>query len=216
MLEASAPISSLYRVAWLDPAGGKRKHKSEQSRAAILCIGQDELERVFIFTAWAKYATTTEMIEEVLRNQERWHPKVFGMDASGTQFTFAETILTNAKDKHIALPLRPQALTGDKLFHIEHTLEPVARSGRLFKIPGVDSDELRGEWESFPNGTLDLLDGLACAISLLPKRVRAEDKRSQVRRLEMYLRATGATQAYIDKRRHEVYGAKERTLDLGD
>ena len=115
------------------------------------------------------HAPTQSAIDQVFRTYQLWHPAVFGVDATGGQILFFQQLVKEAHARQVAVPFRPVALQGEKVFQIETALQPLASSGRLFRPPESQCKELREEWVNFPGAEYrDGLDALANAIRLLP------------------------------------------------
>jgi len=132
-------------------------------------VGEDDQERIFILCSWIKHCTTDEAVDQFFKHQQFWTPAIFGIDSSGTQILFAQQLMKEARTRQIQVPLRPMSLHADKIFQIEHTLQPIAAAGRLFRPPLNLCKELHGEWSNFPSDErMDGLDSLACAVRLLP------------------------------------------------
>lgn len=197
-------VSRLFKVAWCDPAGGVNPHvkiQYGQSRAAIVVVGQDDLERIFILEAWAKRIPPDQLIERIFATQLRWHPASFGIDSSGPQLIFAQTVQKEIRERGIKMVLRPVALRMDKTFSIETTLQPVVANGRLFRPPETDCKTLRDEWINFPDGHYrDTLDALACAIRQLPSTLPAHLRMMDKMQLRRYLERTGMSREAIEAR----------------
>lgn len=195
--------SELYIVSWCDPASGGSVQKSQSglSRAAVVTIGQDDAERIFILEAFIRRIPPDQLIEKIFQVNRKWRSNRFGIDASGPQKTFAELLAKEARDRQIKLPLRPTALHADKTFTIETTIQPVIANGRLFRPPEAECVVLKEEFIQFPSGDKrDGMDALACAIRLLPKSMpkwQRELTREQYRR---YLMSTGMDREAVEAR----------------
>lgn len=158
----------LYIVAWADPSGGLKKGKGH-SRSAIVVVGEDDRERIFILDVFIQHCATNYYVEQIFKMYAMWHPVIFGIDSTGTQIVFAQQLRKEAQSRGVPLPLRPIALHSDKVFQIEHTIQPIASGGRLFRPPEASCKELKEEWVNFPSSDYrDGMDATACAIRLLP------------------------------------------------
>jgi hypothetical protein len=138
---------------------------------------------------------------------EDYQPKLFGIEANAMQSLFADLVTDAAKQraKRIAFVSVTQPTRIDKDFRIRTTLEPVIADGRL--ILQEDQVELESELRSFPTGlTKDLVDCLASAITLMPRRPLPQQQSEEADQLASYLRNTGAPSWYIQKRVNEVLG----------
>ena len=199
----------LWLAAFSDPAGGPRaggRSNSGLSRAAIIVIGQDDLERVFILDVFIKRIAPDKLIDLMLAKQEQWKPAVFGIDASAGQIEFAEMVRSIARERGVRIPLRFVSQRQEKTFSIETTIQPLAASGRLFRPPDNDCRELKDEMTSFPDGMFrDGLDALANAIKLLPAILPVHMRQWDEKRLRNYLRQTGMPQDQIEERVSQLY-----------
>lgn len=197
-------ISRLYKVSWCDPAGGNNPLVAKQyglSRSAVVTIGQDDLERIYILSTWALKVPPDRLIERIFEEHFKWKPAIFGIDSTGPQILFAQTVQKEIRDRGFKMNLRPQALRLDKTFSIETTLQPVVANGRLFRPMESDCKSLRDEWHNFPDGHYrDILDALSCAIRLLPSSLPAHLRQMDRYQLRRYLERTGMSREQIDLR----------------
>ena len=121
------------------------------------------------------------------------------------QSLFADLVTDAAKQRMKRLNFIPvmQPTKIDKDFRIRTTLEPIIADGRLFMMEG--QVELEGEIRSFPTGlTKDLVDSLASAATLIPRRPLPVQQSQEAEQLASYLRNSGAPSWYIKKRVEEV------------
>lgn len=192
-------VRKLWRAAWIDPAGGPTAAKHAKSRAAIVVIGQDDFERVFILDSWADRVPPDKLIDRIFDTNRRWRPAVFGIDASGPQVIFSQTVQREARERGEKIALRPVALRADKTFSIETTLQPISAAGRLFRPPESRVHSLEAEWKNFPDGFYrDQLDALACAIRLLPRTLPAHLQMMEKTALRRYLVSTGMPRDQVE------------------
>ena len=197
--------TQLDRLAFTDPASGKGKLKKVRARQAIVVIAADWLHRVFILFAWAGRLPTSKYLDKILKVNEDYHPKQFGIEANAMQSLFADLVTDAAKERYARTTFIAvhQPTRIDKDFRIRTTLEPVINDGRLFMQEA--QVELEGELRSFPTGlTKDLVDCLASAITLIPRRPLPVQQNEEANQLASYLRNTGAPAWYIKKRIEEV------------
>ena len=191
----------LYRVSWFDPKGAQPYTSKATSRAAIVTVGMDHLERIFILHSWAAFCGPDVMIDNVFKVNAKYAPLVFGMDATATQNLFADQLRKEAKVRQVHLPLRPLVLRGDKRTFIETVIQPIAAAGRLFRPQEQFVNELKSEWLNFPTGNYrDALDALAHAIDLLPSRPLEETEALLQEQRRRYLIRTGTPEAEIRRR----------------
>lgn len=192
-------VRKLWRACWVDPAGGPTNAKHQKPRAAIVAIGQDDFERVFILDSWADRIAPDQLINRIFDTNARWKPAVFGIDASGPQVIFSQTLQREARERGIRIALRPVALHADKTFSIETTLQPIAAQGRLFRPPIARVHSLESEWNQFPDGFYrDQLDSLACCIRLLPRTLPEHLRMLGREQLRRYLEQIGTPKDQIE------------------
>jgi len=198
-------IRKLYTVAWCDPAGGVNTlltNAGTRSRASIVVIGQDDLERIFILDTWAKRLPPDQLIAKMFETQFKWQPAIFGMDASGPQLQFAQIVKKEARDRNIRWNLRAVAERVDKITFIETILQPVVAQGRLLRSE-IEHEvaDLKAEWQSFPSGAYrDIMDALARAVWLLPSSLPAHQRLMDRMQLKRYLERTGMDAAQVELR----------------
>ncbi len=221
-----ALLTNLERYAFCDPAGSKRGKTANvlakvRARQAIIVLGIDHLLRIFVLYAWAGRLPASKLRDKVLEVYEEWQPRRFGIEDNAMQQLFGDLVIDEAK-KTIGGNIRicgvPTSTKIEKNFKIRTTIEPVLNDGRLF-IP-EHLIELRAEIQGFPTWHLkDLVDCLAMAIMLIPRRAPQERQDDEKDALAKYLRDTGAPSWYIEQRMsglvpadqyETAYGAPER------
>ena len=201
----SVAINSLTRVAWVDTAGNPAQAKTGTSRSAIVAVGQDNLERIFILEIFIERCPTTTLEQKILYFQNRWKPQKFGIDVSGPQGLFFDTMKRRAREEGVQIHWHPESAVRDKIFVIERTLEPIARQGRLFRPPERECRTLREEFNRFPDkgAPNDGMDALANAIRLLPSSLPEHLREMSKERLKAYLHRIGAPPDMIEERLRE-------------
>jgi len=201
----SIDYTTLDRIGFTDPASGKTALKKVRARQAIIIIASDWLQRIFVLYTWAGRIPTSRYLDKIIKVNEDYHPRVFGIEANAMQSLFADLVTEAAKQRYKRLTFMPvhQPTKVDKDFRIRTTIEPVINDGRLFTRE--NQVELIGELRSFPTGlTKDLVDCLASAIALVPRRPMPVQQNEEAEALASYLRNTGAPSWYIKKRIEEV------------
>ena len=197
------PIDDLTDFAgFCDPASGKREIvKKNRARSAIVVVAQDALTRIFVLLAWADRVPAPKLVERILDTVTKFpRCRRFGIEANAMQSLFADLVIRDAKRMQQRVALLPvqQPTRLDKDFRIRMVLQPVIADGRLLIQAG--QRELRIELESFPNVmTKDLVDALASAVRLLPRRAAPQAKQEEAVKLAAYLRETGAPASYIEQ-----------------
>jgi hypothetical protein len=184
-------LSSLVVCAFADSSGGRvggGRKPSQRSRSAIVVVGQNEVEQYFIFKAWARHCTTDELINEIFATDDQWKPKVFALDATGTQTLFIDALHRECREKNRRDHFQDHVFEGDKDWRIETTLQPLQSAGKLFVLT-EGMDDLKGEYESFPGSNFkDTLDALVGCILQFPRRHKPEEAREEMRQYRSYLR----------------------------
>jgi predicted phage terminase large subunit-like protein len=193
------------RTAFCDPAGGQTLIKRQRARSAIVVVAQDPLQRIFVLHAWADRVTTDRLYERIFEIQQKFGPRVFGIEANGLQSLFGDGVRREARlsGKRIPLVGVHQTPKLEKTFRNRSCLQPVIAEGRLFIQP--HQHELRQELATHPmSPTFDLIDALSSAISLLPKRLAVPEVDDEAANLARYLRRTGAPVWMIERRVEEL------------
>lgn len=199
--------TKLERFGFTDPASGKGRLKKVRARQAIVIIASDWLQRIYVLYTWAGRIPTSRYLDKIIKVCEDYRPRVFGIEANAMQSLFADLVSDAAKQRAKRLSFVPvtQPTKIDKDFRIRTTLEPVIADGRLFTLES--QSELEAELRSFPTGlTKDIIDCLASAIALVPRRPLPVQQSREAEQLAQYLRNTGAPTWYIKKRVDEVLG----------
>lgn len=196
-------VKDLYRISFCDPAGSKknRELKKIRARSAIVSIGVDvQRNRIFVLDAWASAGTTDQLIDKIISVNRKWRPKIFGIEANAMQSVFADAVHREMRFKGERIPIFPhnQPTRIEKDTRIRDVVQPILRDGRLF-LHELQV-ELITEMRSFPTGkTKDIVDALASAISLAPKRAVVRQRNEEAEALAQYLRESGAPMWYIEE-----------------
>jgi hypothetical protein len=199
--------TQLERFGFTDPASGKGRLKKVRARQAIVVIAADWLSRIYVLYTWAGRIPTSRYLDKIIKVCDDYRPKLFGIEANAMQSLFADLVTDAAKQRYKRIAFIPvtQPTKIDKDFRIRTSLEPVIADGRLFMMESQSA--LEAELRSFPTGlTKDLVDCLASAISLVPRRALPQQQNEEAQQLASYLRNTGAPTWYIEKRVEEVLG----------
>src|SRR5688572_21284603 len=147
----TVPEDACLTYAFLDPASGKSKTvKRVSARSAIVVIDVDPLTRIYVKYAWAARVSTDKLMDQVYEVQERFSPKLFGVEANAQQSLFAGALAREARWRELDIHIVPvdQTTKIDKDFRIRAALQPPMREGRLF-FPEEGCVELRLEVQSF-------------------------------------------------------------------
>src|SRR5271154_6359960 len=131
------PAMNLYRVAFADPSKGKTHKETDQSRSAVVVLGQDEYERMFVLHAFAEQCPTSTFIEQIVLAWRMWRPKGFGVDTTGPQQPFYDMLQLETRRRGMRIPFVPVTFHGEKITRIEDIIEPALNDGRLFVHPNA-------------------------------------------------------------------------------
>src|SRR5260221_8822280 len=93
----------LYKCAFFDPKGANPNTRGT-SRGAVVVVGMDELERVFVLSSWAAFCGVDEMLNRVFNFDKKWHPAIFGVDTTGNQALWLDMIRREAERKQLPAP----------------------------------------------------------------------------------------------------------------
>lgn len=211
-------LDKLDKYFFADPASGKRRLRRKQARQAIVGIATDWLTRVFVFYAWAGRLTASKFRDKIIDVYGRFQPRLFGIEANAMQELFGDLVIDKARKQFGSIRMVPvyQPTKIDKDFRIRTSLEPLMFDGRLFILGERSTDseisgknkhlkELIMELKGFPTAdTKDLVDSLASANSLVPKRTYKEQRSDESEELAAYLRAQGVPPHIIERRIEEV------------
>lgn len=197
-------VNDLVVIAFTDPAGGKsstQKLKRTSARSSIVVIGVDDLCRIFTLHTWAERCPTDRYVEHIYKCNTDFHPKMFGVEANAMQTLFGDMLAREARAMKMKVPFVPvpQPTKVDKRWRIRTTLQPVIAEGRLFTQE--NQLELKAELSTFPmSPTVDLIDALASAVALAPKRAPQVVRDERIEALAKYLRDSGAPAHTIRQR----------------
>ena len=198
-------LSDLKKYGFTDPASARGRIRKIRARQAIVVIGVDTLHRIFVLYSWAGRLATSKYVDKILTMCENYQTKLFGIEANAMQSLFADLVRDKARDRAKRLAIVPvhQSTKVDKDFRIRSALEPVINGGRL--LIHKKQTELESELRGFPTAsTKDLVDCLASAVSLVPRRLPKRQQSDEVDTLAQYLRDSGAPAWYIEERVAEV------------
>lgn len=157
------PLSKLQIYSFCDPhAGGSQQRRFKSSRAAVITTGVDTAkQRIFILDCWIKRAPTDQIVDEILRQNEKWNPEIFKIEGNGFQrmlkFWIDERV---ERDYKQTVPYDPYLPKGDKDGDQRiRGLQPLYRAGHIYHGHGMM--ELEEEYLAWPRGLKDGLDCLA-------------------------------------------------------
>lgn len=198
------PINQCTLYGFTDPAARKRGpgQQLDQARQAIVIIAVSPNLHIIPLYAWADKVPTTAYTKRLIQVHERYKPKQFGIEANAMQILFADSVIAKSKkelETRVTFIPIYQPTNIDKIYRIRTVIEPVINYGRL--ILSSELVELETELAGFPTAQRkDLVDCLASAIRLVPKRPEQVTRSEELMALAKYLRDTGAPAWYIEQR----------------
>lgn len=150
--------------SFCDPhAGGSKRKRFKGGRAAVITtLVQPARERVIILDVWLKRATTDKIIDEIFRQNYRWNPEVFSIEANGLQKMLKYWIDERIeRDVHLPpLPYVPYIPKSEKDSELRiKGLQPLFRAGQIWGRK--EFIELWEEYQAWPRGSADGMDALA-------------------------------------------------------
>lgn len=195
------PLSEIrYTSTFLDPAGGKQQVKKTRAKSAIVVVGADYMNRMFVLHTWADRCPTSEIYRKIYEINEQFKPDVFGIESSAQQSLFVDGVQIDAmmNQKNIPIVPVPMPVSISKEFRIRTIVQPVVKDGRLFMVK-ADHKELFNQIRDHPMSAVkDLIDALASAIHLIPKQPLQREIDRENEALLEYLRNTGAPPHIIE------------------
>jgi hypothetical protein len=201
-------LSYLDNFMFVDPAGKPKPGdhlKKSRSRQAIVVIAADWLNRYFVRLSWAGRLPASKFTDKIISVYKDFLPRLCGIEANAMQELYAEMVIDKAREKLEQISMYPvyQPTKVEKTWRIRNILEPVINEGRLFIPDGMP--DLEAEIHGFPTAQhRDLVDALASAISIAPRRARQKQENDEAVEVLRYLRETGAPVAYIEQRKKEL------------
>lgn len=203
-------LTYLDTYMFVDPAGkpkpGERLKKT-RSRQAIIVISSDWLPRYFVRFAWAGRLPTTKFTNRIISTYQQFRPRICGIEANAMQELYADMVVDKARTttrlENLSMYPVYQPTKVEKTWRIRSVLQPVIDEGRLFLLDSMQ--DLESEIRGFPTAEYkDLVDALASAIRLVPKRAKQKQENTEIESTLAYLRETGAPPHYIEQRKSEL------------
>lgn len=152
----------LQKISFCDPhAGGSQKKRFRGTRAAVITTACDEKGRIFILDCFIRRVPTNEIVDEILRQNEKWEPEIFSIEGNGFQkmlkFWIDERV---ERDTRLSVPYHPYIPKGDKDGDLRiKGLQPLYKAGHIYH--GREHLELDEEYLAYPRGKKDGMDALA-------------------------------------------------------
>jgi hypothetical protein len=156
-------VGTLSIFSYCDPhAGGTAVKRIGGTRAAVITVGvQPTTGRVFMLDCWVKKAPTNLIISEIIRQNEKWMPQFFSIEANGLQKMIKPWLEERiARENRIDVPYRPYIPVGPKDGERRiRGLQPLFRAAQIWIQEGFH--EFIGEYLAWPRGSVDSLDCFA-------------------------------------------------------
>lgn len=187
------PLSALDITVTVDLAPAE---KINSDRNAVVVCGQTPWDEAIILDVWARRCTPLELMEHLFYVNQRFHPRVFGIEDVAYQKAFKYFLKAESERRFTYFNVQPIKATGKKELRIKG-LQPLMASGRLYAM--AEQLILREEMADFPLGQHDdTIDALSMHLQLFRgqlspesrERSRAEQERAM--RAIMYQRDPGA------------------------
>lgn len=186
---------NLFIVSMCDPAaGGKSKFRA--SKAAIITTGVSySTGRIFILDLWLKRVPTDKIIDELFRQNDRWKPQIFSIEANGLQKMLKYWIDERTEKENLnPIPYVPFIPRDEKDSDRRiKGLQPLFRAGHIWLQRGTMQD-LKEEYDVYPRGTKDGLDCLSQGLGFwnvgwdsVESESNVEDYEREIRRLRNQL-----------------------------
>lgn len=189
-------------VAFADPSGSKTEVKKVQARSAIAVLAGDAYDRVYVLEAWCARTSTDAFVAKMFEINERWHPRVFGVEANAMQSLFVDMLRRETRLRSARVPFVDvrQPTRVEKPFRNRSALQGIVNEGRLLMLKGAQI-EARNELETHPMcPQFDIVDSIASASGLLRRTSKEEAVSHEALDLARYLRKSGAPPQYIEQK----------------
>jgi len=169
--QAQTNTDGLDKVAFLDPALSQAPTGCPR---ALVVVGCDRRTGVrYVLDAWITRGTPTEMVEKLFEVNERFRPRLIGVEANGGYALIKSMLAMEEERRGRVLPVRYVNHSRPKELRIE-TLCPQFEQGRWRfpsrPSPGVQT--LQEQFASYPDGFVDGPDACAGCDELLPDSFR--------------------------------------------
>lgn len=215
-MEIDPKYLEIYSFA--DLAAGKDARSRSKHRKARQCIvvgGRDWLLRWFWLYIWAGRITTSDFKELILKVQEDYNPRIFGLEANGMQVLFGSLVRDEAKERFgRGIKMIPiyQPTNVEKTYRIRTGMEPIILQGRFF-LPESDI-EASTELQGFPTAaTRDIVDAMeTCMNRVAPKRLVKQADDNERDDYAAYLRNSGMLPHLIAQEMDKFDASRSATM----
>ena len=175
-----ADRSELDVVAFLDPA---LSESPKGCPRALIIVGCDRKTGIrYVRDAWIGRGTPNDMVEKIFEANERWRPRVFGIESNGGYALIKPLLESRAAGKSW-VPARYVNHSLAKELRIEG-LAPAMEAGRwrFPANPNAGIKILQDQFASYPDGFVDGPDAAAGCDELLPDSFRPASGQFEYRR----------------------------------
>lgn len=213
MIETTLDLLDI--VAFADPSGSKSEVKKVQARSAIAVLAGDAYDRIFVLEAWCARTSTDAFVAKMFELNDRWHPRVFGVEANAMQSLFVDMLRRESRLRAVRVPFVDvrQPTRVEKPFRNRSALQGIINEGRLLMLTGASQIEARNELETHPMcAQFDIVDSIASASGLLRRTSKEEAASGEALDLARYLRRTGAPPSYIEQKLAGLRGGPEHAV----
>lgn len=150
------PVSSLDITVTLDPAPAET---AASDRNAITTVGVTPDGRAIVLDAWGKRCKPLEVINKLIEQHKRWHPRVTGIEGVAYQKVIKHFLADECERQGLYMNVKELKALGKKELRIRG-LQPIAATKRLYLQ--ATQHILRNELSEFPLGEHDdVLDSLS-------------------------------------------------------
>jgi len=157
-------FDSLKRVLMWDPAMGEKQVK-KNSRNAMVVMGQDSRNRLFVLDAYAERRNPAFLYAKYIGMHQKWRCHKAAIESVLFSRTLKFPLYKEQMRIGYRFPVQDETPTQDKDYRIR-TLIPYSESHDLFIHRGLR--DFHEEIKGFPTfGTKDLVDAAAACLSLL-------------------------------------------------
>jgi predicted phage terminase large subunit-like protein len=158
----------LNKFTAIDPAISLSK---EADFTAMITVGIDQWGNLFVLDIVRGKFTPTQMIQEIFKIAERWHPNEIAIEDVAFQKTLAYSLREEMKRRNRHLPLtevKPGDRTKDQRIK---SLQPLYANGKVFHNKLVpNTNYLEYELAHFPRAKNDdIIDAMSYTVDLLYK-----------------------------------------------
>jgi predicted phage terminase large subunit-like protein len=193
-IEKPVNLGGLDIVQVFDPSFSQRR---DSSRRAIVTLGMDSKQRVYLLDAYASRDTTDKVIDKLFSMHSKWRGREFGIESVALSRVYLNLCQLEAQKRKHWINFTPIKVptTKSKEIRIRDALQEVAAQGLLY----VQSNqrEFIEEFLDFPQGaTDDIVDAVAMGVMMLRQPASEEEESEEEKREEEILRSRNRITGY--------------------